>query len=84
MNEENSDERIIATERTRDPNISTEIQSKGSARRPSDTLDRTDEGNRGHRAKDGSGIVEGSGASAGVGGNSEDYDSDSAGGGEAK
>lgn len=34
------------------------------------------EANRGHRAKPGSGIVEGSGAGAGGGGNPEDYDSD--------
>lgn len=72
MNEDNSDRRVIATEQTRDPNISTENQPKGSARRPSDTLDRTEADNRGHRAKDGSRIVEGSGASAGGGGNPED------------
>ncbi len=31
----------IPTEQTRNPNISTENQPKGTARRPSDTLDRT-------------------------------------------
>lgn len=33
-------ERTIPTEETRDPNISTENQPEGAARRPSDTLDR--------------------------------------------
>lgn len=33
-------ERIVPTEQTRDPNISTENQPEGAARRPSDTLDR--------------------------------------------
>lgn len=38
--------RTVPTEETRNPNISTENQPKGSARRPSDTLDRdTGEGN---------------------------------------
>jgi hypothetical protein len=32
--------RTVPTEKTRNPNISTENQPKGSARRPSDTLDR--------------------------------------------
>lgn len=32
--------RDVPTETTRSPNISTENQPKGSARRPSDTLDR--------------------------------------------
>lgn len=84
MKNVNADRRTVATEQTRSPNISTENQPKGSARRPSDTLDRPEADNRGRRAKDGSGIVEGSGASAGGGGNPEDYDGDSAGGGEAQ
>ena len=84
MQNEHADKRTIATEQTRNPNISTENQPKGSARRPSDTLDRLEADNRGHRAKDGSGVVEGSGASAGGGGNPENYDSDTAGGGEAQ
>ncbi|WP_432769987.1 MAG: hypothetical protein HEQ22_04360 [Sphingopyxis sp.] len=33
--------RTVPTEQTRNPNISTENQPKGAARRPSDTLDRT-------------------------------------------
>ena len=40
MTETDPDKRIVPTEQTRDPNISTENQPKGSARRPSDTLDR--------------------------------------------
>ena len=32
--------RNVPTEKTRNPNISTENQPEGSARRPSDTLDR--------------------------------------------
>lgn len=34
------DKRVVPTEQSRDPNMSTENQPKGSARRPSDTLDR--------------------------------------------
>ena len=48
------------------------------------TLCPADSGNRGKRAKDGTGVVEGSGAGAGGGGNPEDYDSDDAGGGSAQ
>lgn len=40
--------------------------------------------NRGHRAREGSGVVEGSGAAAGGGGNPEDYDSDPVSGGSAQ
>ena len=36
----NRSERHIPTEVTRNPNISTENQPEGAARRPSDTLDR--------------------------------------------
>jgi len=32
--------RTVPTERTRNPNLSTENQPEGAARRPSDTLDR--------------------------------------------
>lgn len=43
------------------------------------------EHNRGHRAPmDGSGVVEGSGAAAGGGGNPEDFDSDPVSGGTAE
>lgn len=42
------------------------------------------ERNRGHRATEGSGVVEGSGAGAGGGGNPEDYDSDDVAGGNAE
>jgi hypothetical protein len=42
------------------------------------------EDNRGHRAREGSGVVEGSGAAAGGGGNPEDYDSDPVSGGAAQ
>lgn len=35
--------RAVPTEKTRNPNISTENQPEGSARRPSDTLDREPE-----------------------------------------
>ena len=42
------------------------------------------EDNRGHRARGGSGVVEGSGAAAGGGGNPEDYDSDPVSGGAAQ
>lgn len=42
------------------------------------------EDNRGHRAREGSGVVEGSGAAAGGGGNPEDYDSDPVSGGSAQ
>ena len=42
------------------------------------------EDNRGHRAREGSGVVEGSGAGAGGRGNPEDYDSDPAAGGTAQ
>ncbi|HKY80558.1 MAG TPA: hypothetical protein VJM09_03710 [Sphingobium sp.] len=40
--------------------------------------------NRGHRARGGSGVVEGSGAGAGGGGNPEEYDSDPVSGGNAE
>lgn len=40
--------------------------------------------NRGRRSKPGSGVVEGSGAAAGGGGNPEDYDSDAVSGGKAE
>lgn len=40
--------------------------------------------NRGHRPSEGSGVMEGSGAAAGGGGNPEDYDSDPVGGGTAE
>jgi len=42
------------------------------------------EDNRGHRARPGSGVVEGSGAGAGGGGNPEDFDSDPVSGGNAQ
>lgn len=48
------------------------------------TLQPADPDNRGKRAKDGTGEVEGSGAGAGGGGNPEDFDSDDAGGGRAQ
>lgn len=40
MSEQFRSERPLPTERTRDPNLSTENQPEGAARRPSDTLDR--------------------------------------------
>ena len=40
MDDPSRSERRVPTERTRAPNISTENQPPGSARRPSDTLDR--------------------------------------------
>jgi hypothetical protein len=40
MAEKFRSERNVPTEQTRNPNISTENQPEGSARRPSDTLDR--------------------------------------------
>lgn len=40
MKDKPRSERIVPTEQTRDPNISTENQPEGAARRPSDTLDR--------------------------------------------
>jgi hypothetical protein len=40
MEDKARSERIVPTEQTRDPNISTENQPGGAARRPSDTLDR--------------------------------------------
>lgn len=36
--------RRVPTEKTRNPNLSTENQPEGSARRPSDTLDRVPDG----------------------------------------
>ncbi|MEV5032637.1 hypothetical protein MRBLMC3_001840 [Sphingobium sp. LMC3-1-1.1] len=39
MNTPDPDRRTVPTEQTREPNISTENQPKGSGRRPSDTLD---------------------------------------------
>lgn len=40
MAEKFRSERNVPTEQTRNPNISTENQPEGAARRPSDTLDR--------------------------------------------
>lgn len=40
MAEKFRSERDVPTEQTRNPNISTENQPEGAARRPSDTLDR--------------------------------------------
>lgn len=36
--------RRVPTEKTRNPNLSTENQPEGAARRPSDTLDRVPDG----------------------------------------
>lgn len=47
---EKNEVRTVPTEKTRNPNISTENQPKGSARRPSDTLDR-DTGERNPKHK---------------------------------
>lgn len=43
MDDKSRSERTVPTEQTRDPNISTENQPEGAARRPSDTLDREPE-----------------------------------------
>ena len=43
MEEEERKEADVPTSRTRNPNISTEHQPEGRARRPSDTLDREPE-----------------------------------------
>ncbi|MBZ9647090.1 hypothetical protein K9B33_06015 [Sphingobium sp. 3R8] len=40
MEDKSRRKRTVPTEQTRDPNISTENQPGGAARRPSDTLDR--------------------------------------------
>ncbi|MET0365354.1 MAG: hypothetical protein ABW169_11960 [Sphingobium sp.] len=40
MTEQSRDETRVPTDKTDAPNISTENQPKGAARRPSDTLDR--------------------------------------------
>lgn len=40
MDDDARKSRDLPTEKTRDPNISTENQPEGAARRPSDTLDR--------------------------------------------
>ncbi|WP_150292614.1 hypothetical protein [Sphingobium estronivorans] len=40
MEDRSRNERVVPTKQTRDPNISTENQPEGAARRPSDTLDR--------------------------------------------
>lgn len=40
MEDQSRSERAVPTEKTRKPNISTENQPEGAARRPSDTLDR--------------------------------------------
>ena len=40
MKDQSRSERAVPTEQTRNPNISTENQPEGAARRPSDTLDR--------------------------------------------
>lgn len=40
MTDPDRSERTLPTQQTRNPNISTENQPEGSARRPSDTLDR--------------------------------------------
>ncbi|HKY80559.1 MAG TPA: hypothetical protein VJM09_03715 [Sphingobium sp.] len=40
MDDPSRNERPVPTQQTRAPNISTENQPEGSARRPSDTLDR--------------------------------------------
>ena len=43
MEDKSRSARDVPTEHTRDPNISTENQPEGAARRPSDTLDREPE-----------------------------------------
>ena len=43
MNDPNRSRRDVSTQQTRDPNISTENQPPGAARRPSATLDREPE-----------------------------------------
>jgi len=43
MTDEPRSERQVPTQQTRTPNISTENQPEGAARRPSDTLDREPE-----------------------------------------
>ncbi len=55
MKTQESARRNLPTRRTRRPNISTENQPAGSARRPSDTLDRQpeDDGGSARRAHDG-------------------------------
>jgi hypothetical protein len=40
MKDQSRSERAVPTKQTRNPNISTENQPEGAARRPSDTLDR--------------------------------------------
>ncbi len=40
MEDQSRSERSVPSEKARDPNISTENQLQGAARRPSDTLDR--------------------------------------------
>lgn len=66
------------TAKTTDPHSTPSRTTKIITPRPAET------DNRGKRAKDGTGEVEGSGAGAGGGGNPEDFDTDGAGGGTSQ